>query len=49
MQFKFIKPVFTGVEPSLKGIVNQANAGLIVDTDNDSVIDITTGSIRRIS
>ena len=43
MKFKCLKAVLTGSVLSISCLVNLANAGLIVDTVNDSFIDTTTG------
>jgi hypothetical protein len=43
MKFKFIKAIFVGTILSAICGVNVANAGLIINTTNDSFIDETTG------
>ena len=44
MKFKFLKTTFTGIVLSISCLVNMANADVIlIDTDNDSFIDMNTG------
>jgi len=43
MKFKFFNAAVAGIVLSLSCILNVANAGLIIDTDSDTFIDVTTG------
>ncbi|NQY65894.1 MAG: PEP-CTERM sorting domain-containing protein [Alteromonadaceae bacterium] len=43
MSFKFLKAALAGLVLSASSLINVANAGLIIDTNNDSFIDTSTG------